>query len=111
MVKLFCRKNIVHLISVMRMFGLDCIVRVYDKWFHQGVSGGFEPINQAKLRRLAVVKFALSVSPVDWSQPQPHASQQDVNSVPQHRALFPVASVVRGIGVVKGDLPCSLFAR
>lgn len=41
---------------------------MYDKWFHKEVSRGFEPINQAKLRRLAVVKFALSVSPVDSSQ-------------------------------------------
>lgn len=32
----------------------------YEKWLHEEISGGFEPINQAKLRGLAVVKFALS---------------------------------------------------
>ena len=83
---------------------------MYDKWFHKEVSRGFEPINQAKLRRLAVVKFALSISPVDSSQLEPHASQQDVDSVPQHRSPFPVVSVVQVIRVVNGNLPCSLLA-
>lgn len=34
----------------------------YEKWLHEEISGAFEPINQAKLRGLAVVKFALSIS-------------------------------------------------
>lgn len=34
----------------------------YEKWLHEEISGGFEPINQARGRGLAVVKVALSIS-------------------------------------------------